>query len=265
MHTLGYCFKKLLPTVVKYAPEKMRRMLYDIKTFVGVYPMLYLPLARLLYGSDTGAEHIVTRRSALRNDTEIVIEGFNRSANTFAVAAFKLAQPRPVRIAYRLHAPAQVIAAAKMNIPTLVLIRNPEDAILSFVIHQSHSIRTNVTMKQALKAYISFYESIILHRHHFVLATFDAVVADFGKIIRKVNNKFGTGFLEFIHTEDNVKECFKLIEEGYGKGEEIYKIVAKPSKERRKIKDALRSEFRAENLAELRERAYRIYYKMIKE
>ena len=60
-----------------------------------------------------------------RSETDIVIEGFPRSANTFAVAAFQYAQRRPLTIARHTHAPAQIMLASRANIPCLVLIKFP--------------------------------------------------------------------------------------------------------------------------------------------
>jgi len=76
------------------------------------------------------------RARAVDRATELVIEGFARSGNTFAVAAFSLAQPRPVRLAHHLHAPAQVLLAARMGIPCIVLVRDPVDAVASRLIRR---------------------------------------------------------------------------------------------------------------------------------
>src|SRR2546427_7470725 len=55
--------------------------------------------------------------------TDILIEGFPRSANSFSVAAFRLAQGPPVEVAHHTHAPANAIAAFRRHIPALILIR----------------------------------------------------------------------------------------------------------------------------------------------
>src|SRR5918999_5771267 len=99
------------------------KALYEAQTIVAQQPLLALPLARL-------RGHGVP----FERDTEIVIEGFPRSANSFAVAAFARAQGRKPKIAHHVHAPAQVIAAARAGIPAIVLIRNPEEAVLEYVI-----------------------------------------------------------------------------------------------------------------------------------
>ena len=66
----------------------------------------YLQLARRRKG-----------RAVVGPDTELVIEGFPRTANTFAVFAFQTAQARPVRVAHHLHAPIQVTVAARRPPP----------------------------------------------------------------------------------------------------------------------------------------------------
>lgn len=246
---------------VKYAPGKR----LAVKTLIGRYPSVLLPFARLLFNtSDATGQHItgrdLVRKSVVRKDTEIVIEGAHRSANTFAVAAFKLAQTRPVKMAYRLHAPAQVLAAVRMDVPALVLIRDPQETVLSFVVHQSAN---NLTIEQALRTWISFYETVLPYRDRFVLGPFDEVVTDFGTVIQQVNRFFGTSFDDFAHTEDNVARCFELIKEGYGESAE--KRVAVPSKEREDLKDALRKEFRSRRLAPMREKAYDIYAEMTRD
>jgi hypothetical protein len=48
--------------------------------------------------------------------TQIVIEGFPRSGNTFAVVALQQAQRESVRVARHLHMPEQVIRAAKSGV-----------------------------------------------------------------------------------------------------------------------------------------------------
>ena len=58
--------------------------------------------------------------------TQLVIEGYPRSANTYAVVAFAAVQPERPRIAHHLHVAAQVLAAVDRDIPTMVLIRRPQ-------------------------------------------------------------------------------------------------------------------------------------------
>ena len=88
----------------------------------GRHPAIYFNLYRLLRTREN-FERAVTP------DTQLVIEGFPRSGNTFARRAFVMAQDErfdKTRIARHLHVPAQVVRAARWQIPTLVLIRKPK-------------------------------------------------------------------------------------------------------------------------------------------
>src|SRR5919108_5935171 len=59
----------------------------------------------------------------IRPDTELVIEGFGRSASSYAVVCLELAQDREVRSAHHTHAAAQVVKAARLRMPTLVIVK----------------------------------------------------------------------------------------------------------------------------------------------
>jgi hypothetical protein len=164
-----------------------------------------------------------------KHPSQLVIEGFPRSANTFARVAFNRAQSERVRIAHGLHVPAQVIRAATWRIPTLVLIRKPKDAVLSF------AIRDPISVDQALRYYISFYETVEEYRDAYVLGLFEEVTEDFGEVIRRINDRFGTTFSPFTHDERNVDGVFARIEKNTRKrfGENK---VSRPFASREKLK-----------------------------
>jgi hypothetical protein len=189
--------------------------------------------------------------------TQLVIEGFPRSGNTFAVVAFEQAQGRSVRIAHHLHRPAQVVQAARWRIPTLVLIRKPTDAVISLVIRDPR-----VSICQALKHYISFYEKVIGYRDAFVVGLFEEVTQDYGAVLERVNAKFGTRFTPFDHSEDNVNGVFGRIEERHRARRDSRldeKQIARPSAVKAGLKDALNKELEAPEAKKLTARAEAIY------
>lgn len=242
---------------------QLLRFHYDLRTVFTRYSIPYLWLKRWQQRyfhpqASTGtASGDNIKWGAIEQDTDIVIEGYPRSGNTFASSAFRLAQTKPVKIAYRLHASSQLICAAKMNIPAIVLIRQPEDAVLSWVIHRSH-----LTIEQALKGYISFYQAILPYQASFIIADFDRVIGDFGAIIREVNQKYQTNFSEFVHNDENVAQCFAVIDDFYrgaGQGKISTQTVARPSNDRQKIKEQLRSQFNSNSLDKMRLEADKIY------
>jgi hypothetical protein len=232
--------------------QALRRAEFSLGSVLRRYPRLYLPVAR-----------VRRRGEPFTRDTELVIEGFPRSGNTFAVTAFGHAQARPVRVARHEHAAAQVIAAVRAGVPALVLIRDPEEAVLSLLVQHPA-----LGLRQALRAYLRFYRPLLRHRDRFVLATFEEVTGDFGGVIRRVNERFGTGFGVFEHTEENVRACLAAIEDqGRRRWEGTALADLKgsfPSDARSLRKEALRARYRARSLRRLTARARQTYEAMLR-
>jgi len=189
--------------------------------------------------------------------TDILIEGYPRSANSFSVAAFRLAQGRAIEVAHHTHAPGHVLAALRLHVPTIVLIREPEDAVLEFAL-----VRQSLTVHQALRGWVRFYSALLPHRSRFVVGPFPEVTSDYGAVIRRVNEWFGSAFVPFDHTESNVRECFRQMD-AYWEGRigvtpEVERYVGRPSEVRERWKDELRSGYRV-TPAPLRARAASLF------
>jgi hypothetical protein len=218
--------------------------------FMGRYPNLFFGFFGIRWEF---------RRKFVNPKTDLVIEGYPRSANSFALHAFRAGQQEPFSVAHHLHIPAQIIRAAYWNIPTLVLIRNPQDAIQSLVVRHP-DLSPNV----ALRYYLSFYESIKKYRRSYVLAKFEEVTSDFGLVIEKINEKFGTEFLPFVHTEDNVKEIFNRLDEvnrTLGKGLEMQTPI--PSNMKNNLKRAAKKRLHEKKSRQLLIKADSLYDKYI--
>jgi len=201
----------------------------------------------------------VSGTEAVTRDTEVLIAGLPRSGNSFAVNAFRLAQGRPVRIAHHEYPPPQIYGAAHMGIPALMIVRAPDDVATSRVV--SHP---PITLRQALLDSLDCYTAIRPLRDHFVLSDFSEVTDDFGLVIRRLNQHFGTAFLEFDHTESNVAVAFEKIDDRYramGEKEQraFDRMVARPSEERNRAKRAVRNQLESPALSHLRSRARRAY------
>jgi hypothetical protein len=200
-----------------------------LQIHAGGHPAIYYNLYRLLRMRKNVAR-------AVRPGTRLVIEGFPRSGNSFARRAFIMAQDDPQiknYIAHHLHVPAQVVRAARWQIPTLVLIRKPRDAVLSL------TIRDPISVDQALRYYVSFYNIAEKYRDAYVLGLFEEVTEDFGRVIERVNHKFGTTFSLFRHDEENVNKLFAGMEtqarQQYGE-KLLERKVQRPSVDRQRIK-----------------------------
>ena len=156
----------------------------------------YLAFARRRYESAT-----------IDRDTQLVIEGFPRSASTFATVCFQMAQPSPVRVAHHLHAPAQIVEAVRRETPVLVTVRHPRDAAISCVIREPY-----VPLGWALDVYARFYEALSSHAAGVVFARFEHVTTNFPAVTGELNERFGTRFDAGVHDDGGVERCFRLID-----------------------------------------------------
>ena len=193
--------------------------------------------------------------------TEVSIEGFLRSGNTFTVIAFQHAQPSQVSIAHHVHAAGAVIAAARMGTPTIVLIRPPEESVLSYVTRWPE-----LTIGHALRGYIRFYAPLVPYRDDFVIGRFDEVTTDLGMVIRRVNKRFGTSFASFEPTEENLRavqdELDRWDANTYQHGGQLELGRGRPTEEKEAAKATLRARYRGRPLARLRARAEGLYRTM---
>ena len=199
-------------------------------------------------------------------EKDIAIEGYPRSGNTFAVAAFIYAQNKAeknIKIARHRHEIAQVLLAVKYGIPTLVLIREPLEAISSFI------IREQVSPEFALKYYIYYYQHLMPVRKNIVIGEFKKVITIFGEIIKMVNEKYGKKFAIFEHTPEAMEEVRKIIEkmelEDYGGKEIRITHVAFPTEERKKMKQKVKNYIRNNRrLIKLLNQAQKVYKEFLK-
>jgi hypothetical protein len=222
---------------------------YRVMTALARRPAFAMPLARMRGEGELVAE-----------DTDLLIESFPRSASSFALAAFNLAQePARLKVAHHTHAPGHVIAAVRLGVPALVLVRDPEGAAVSSMIR--HAGRT---FAGVLHGYVDFHEPLLPYRGDLVVGTFAEVVGgEVGRITRRVNARFGTAFAEFEATEENVARCMREIDEDWrarrGGGDHLERIVPRPSAMRDGMKEEIRERYRREVPPRLREHAERLY------
>lgn len=206
-------------------PPRMRSLLssvaYEAKTLVAGHPAIALPTERRRRPG-----HVVD------DTTEVVIDSYPRCASSFAVAAFRLAQePRAVAIAHHTHMPAQVLEGARRGLPTLVLIREPLPAVASHLVY-----RPTLSPMSALRGFVRFYAPVEPVLDALVVATFDQIVGAYGAVVERLNDRFGTTFVPFRHTPENLARIEREIDADYRRRtppEEVERRVSRPSDERR--------------------------------
>jgi hypothetical protein len=234
-------------TAVSRREEIKYRFLY----LLNAYPSVYMPIARLKYRRLN--DLLVDR------DTNLVIEAFGRSGTTFANFAFLSAQDCPVKTVHHTHAAAQVITAARMKIPTMVIVRPPLDSALS------HMARHQIPARPALVAWIRYHRRILPYLDRFVVTTFDGMTRNFSAVIERINQTFGTSFRVWQHTKENEENVFEQIRKrnrfrfGEAPTPARLRALALPTPQRESLKEKFRVQLLAPDLAPLRERAESLY------
>ncbi len=186
---------------------KNKIVLVHLKKLLQYFPGLYISIQKARYKGKGYGRKIITEQS------DIVIEGYPRSANSFSVKAFKFDNGEDYKIATHLHAYPQVVVGVKHDIPTLLLIRNPFDCVVSYMALLAESlgveqIKKGYDIKWLLHDYVLFYKKLLPYKDRVVVGVFSEVLSDYGKVMNEVNEKFNTNFELFNHTPENVKKVF---------------------------------------------------------
>lgn len=129
-----------------------------------------------------------TRVNLVHPGTGMVMDGFHRSANTYAVNSFLMANPT-VRVSAHLHSPLALYDARRLGRPMILLVRDPRECIPSFL-----QMEPRVTPACAIDMYIRHYSATLEHLEYAVVADFPETTGNFAEIIRRCNAKFGSRF-----------------------------------------------------------------------
>jgi hypothetical protein len=223
------------------------KLIWRSKSAIRRHTWIYLQLAR--FRSFPGGAPKTIDPAA-----ELTIEAFPRSANWFAYEAFVAAQGRPVPMIHHFHAPGAVACSLNKGLPTLVIIREPALAVTSWLIMIGRDL-----LAQGFRDYLNFYEPLEARRDEFVVARSESVVSDFGAVIRAVNARFGTSYVEFDHTPENVREVKRKIardvEQLSGSADLKAQLVSLPNAQRDACRDALLARIDEAGVQSLRRRA----------
>lgn len=223
--------------------------------FLEYWPRLYCGVMRL--------RHRRTKR-IVSPKTVICIEGFPRCANSFAVQAFHAANDPEHRahIATHLHSPAHILECLRRRIPTIVLIREPQTALVSWLAlavqlgklkgRQLQPENQARRMAYWTQRYAAFYERLLPFKDKFVSASFEETTTDFGAVLRRVNSLFDTDFAEFQHETARVEAIFSNS-----------KVHLSPSSERNAVKESIYPIYNAASNLVARERAEASYVRFI--
>lgn len=122
-------------------------------------------------------------------ETDIVIEGYPGSANSWTNRVFRHWQKGKVRIAHHIHSEAQIVEGCRLGLPVIALIRDPKDAVRCFCKKDKRA-----DPNWALRRWIAFYDAVEKCGDDVVIATFPQATSDLGSVVQRVNARFGTQF-----------------------------------------------------------------------
>lgn len=185
------------------------RMMFRTKILLNRFPRLHRQIMLRRHKNFPTFERIVG------SDTDIVIEGFPRSGNSFSVRAFEKSQPSEAHVAHHLHSWSQLHYAACRGIPAIVLIRKPDEAVIAACAHAENKqsvpscIPETLLLKSFFQYYREFYSPVTRRVDAFVIAPFEQVTSDFGFVVGEVNKKFGSKFVRFEHSSEAVDDIFR--------------------------------------------------------
>lgn len=122
--------------------------------------------------------------------TDICIDGYPRSGNTYIVSAFLgWNRGQGLIASHHSHLAGNIKYALKRKIPTVVLIRKPEDAVSSVLVWDG---LLNTTV--ALVGYIHFYNTLWKHQQNFLILCFDDVIKRPDICVERINQRFNSEF-----------------------------------------------------------------------
>ncbi len=140
--------------------------------------------------------------------TELVVEGFPRSGNTFMVTALLFASDHRLRISSHVHHPSQVKLAVQRGLPTALVVRDPLDTLASYLTYGQHGRPAT-----SIREYCSYHRELLPYLDQLVVCDFDENVANLSASIARLNQRFGTELPPFEDSPENTKRVFDEIAE----------------------------------------------------
>lgn len=202
-------------------------------------------------------------RNLANNKSQLVIEAFPRSANTFLFHAVSLSSLRPILIAHHLHDVIQIDRGIELGIPVVVAVRDPVSAFVSYRMKSPH---LSVSVMHSI--YTSFYKRVLDRSDNILLVRYEDVIHKTDEVVGEILDRLGVQAAQRRHV--GAETIFSAIDEAKSKrektkpspGSQFSTTVARPTAE----KDALRAQAETDMLKsnyEHCQKARAIYAKLL--
>jgi len=207
-------------------------------------PKLYKPILKYRY------DHELTDINY-----DLLIEGYPRSGNSYLVEMLRLGA-RDLRILSHRHNPAYVLLALQHGRRVVVLIRNPIDAVASWVIYAKTDIY------DALRYYTEYYRLIIPAIDQLLTINFNSLVGNPISVIRRIDQRYKIGIdFEALQERDRCEGIVRarIQSRGWGEGPDQ---VSLPHSERSEKQEFVQRQLLRPRFAKLLSAAEEIYARM---
>ena len=151
-------------------------------------------------------KYIQNKDIVVGSDTELVIEGYPRSANTYSVAVLYVSNGLAMRIGRHVHGSAQLVQGVKKGIPAVLLLRNPVDAVVSLLLRNPC-----LSAKTMFNNYVLFHSALVKYTKDIVVVAFKLAITSMDLVIEHVNCKYDTSF-RVPNLDDSADEITKMVD-----------------------------------------------------
>ena len=210
------------------------------------YRFWALPLWQSAYLAYLNRRVPVLFACTVRPDTDIVVEVFPRAANTFLVHALKIVAQDGLNIAHHLHDPVQITRGVTADIPVIVIIRAPEDAVSSWILKSPW-----MSPALALRIYNAFYKCALAEGDKVTLISYDQLITTPQEVLAIIYERPGRAPPALLATLDqeavfaSIEARKRQREDSSATATNFTLSVARPTADKAARKDALRKQIAA--------------------
>lgn len=195
--------------------------------------------------------------SVVEKCTDLLIEGFPRSGNTYAYLIARETLEGSLKIAHHVHGEAQFRCAAKYKVPAMLLIRDPVAACTSLLLRQPA-----LSAAQALSHYASYHRRLWPLRDNMIIVPFESLVEEPMVIFESLANRYPGrfGFCGYTaETERRVREGVRNMDKlDTGKFRSQF-AVALPTEQDKIARDSRLGEIMSNRVRKKRNKAMTVY------
>lgn len=180
-----------------------------MRNFLKKYIRLYFPSIYTRIYRYRARHNVYDFDCLVTESSDIVIDGYPRSGNTFLYSYIKL-YSNARNIAHHLHNFTQIIMGIKLQKHCVIVVRNPLDAIASYLIYSSTdgTIENQMDIDEFVFKYVIFHKVLLryIKNKYIHIVPFDIIKKDDYNSINNLLESFGLDIDFAMRSDDEVKK-----------------------------------------------------------